>query len=203
MITIKGNKRNFLVFIIPILILIVLTIGLIYTRAPWSDESWLASSAVNLIRNGFMGNTNIIADGTWLEGINQYTFWQPPLYFLAEAAFLKVFDVGLFQVRFLNLFWALISIGAIYYILRKITNNKIIIFLSLLVLSVDKNFLEASSGGRMDLMAVSFSLISYAVYLNIREKNLSMAIFLGNLFVCLSGLTHGNGILGFCGLLFI
>lgn len=54
------------------------------TKMPWCDEAWFASSALNLVRHGFMGNTVFVNGGGWLH-LNQYTFWQPPMYFIAEA----------------------------------------------------------------------------------------------------------------------
>ncbi len=169
---------------------------------PWCDEAWFASSAVNLVRNGFMGNT-ILNDAAW-PGLSQYTFWQPPLYFLFEALIFKLFGIGLFQVRFINVFWGIIGMVAIYFSAKELfVNYRKLIIILLILIGTDIHYLRAASDGRMDMMSAALSFISFAIFLKLRKKNLYWAIFLSNIFVCLSGLTHPNGLLGLLVLIFL
>ncbi len=108
--------NNKWIILVPFVLYLILAIGRACTSMPWCDEAWFASSAVNLARNGFMGNTIFVEGATPWQAIGQYTFYQPPLYFLTEALPFKLFGVGLFQVRFISIFWGLIGLIAIYYL---------------------------------------------------------------------------------------
>ena len=188
--------KDIFIIIIPLIIFIILGTSLIFTNKPATDESWLASSAVNLVREGHMRNTNYITFGDWGPP------FFGPLHFFNEILVIKIFGAGLFTIRFLSLFWGLTGLVAIIFLLKKITDNKIIIALSLLLFSTDIFFLKSSSIARPDIMSATLSLIALAIYLNLREKNFILAVFLSNLFIFLSGMTHLNGILGFFALVF-
>lgn len=189
--------KDVFIIIIPLIIFIILGTSLVFTNKPVTDEAWVASSAVNLVREGHMRNTNYITYGDWGPPLFS------PLYFLYEILVIKIFGAGLFAIRFLSLFWGLVGLVAIIFLLKKITNNKIIIFLSLLLISTDIFFLKSSSMARPDIISASLTLTALAFYLNLREKKFILAVFLSNLFIFLSGATHLNGILGFFALVFL
>lgn len=201
-----GRKRAGwlrLVMLLPFVFYLVLSVGLVCTRRPWCDEAWFASSAVNLVRYGFMGNTCLVSQGIW-QNLDHYTYWQPPVYFLMEALVFKLYGIGLFQVRLISIFWGLVGLAAVSCLARKFfKGSRQMIFLSLLLVGTNFYYVRGAADGRMDMMAASLSLIGLAFYLVLREKNFGRAAFLGNLFVCLSGLTHPNGILGLFVLLFL
>jgi len=195
--------RHSLVMLLPFGLYLVLVAGLACTRRPWCDEAWFASSAVNLVRHGFMGNTCLVSQGIW-QNLDHYTYWQPPVYFLMEALIFKLFGTGLFQVRLISIFWGLAGLVAVYWLARELFNgSRRLIFLSLLLVGTNFYYLRGAADGRMDLTAASLSLIGLAFYLVLREKNFGQAVFWGNLFVCLSGLTHPNGVLGLFVLFFL
>jgi len=189
------------IILIPFCLYLILSIGRVLTNMPWCDESWFASSAVNLVRDGFMGNTNYIGVGTPWETLVKYTYWQPPVYFLTEVLTFKLFGIGIAQVRSISVFWGFMGLIAVYYLAKEVfSNNQKLIFLSLLLIGT-ANFY--ASDGRMDMMAATLSLIGFTLYINLRERNFNLSVLLGNVFVCLSGLTHPNGILGLLVLLFL
>lgn len=197
------------VILLPFALYLALAIGRSYTAFPWVDEGYFASPSVNLVRHGFMGTT-VCPAGTeigaagLMPGIQSHTYWLPPLYFLAEALTFRLFGIGLLQARFVSIFWGFVGLVAIYYLAKKLFNNdRKLVVLSVSLLAVDPFWLGNASLARMDMMAASLSLVALAGYLTLREKNLAWAIFWGNLFVCLSGLTHPNGLLGLLALIFI
>lgn len=182
-----------------------------YTRMPFVDEGWDASPAVNLVRHGFMGTT-IFPVGSvgyyWgphaFQGMEQHTYWLPPLYFLAEGLIFKLFGVGLFQLRLMSVFWGVVGLAAVYYLARWLfKNDRRLVLLSLILVGTDYFWIDAASLGRMDMMAVALSLVAFALYLNLRKRNLYWAILSSNLFICLSGLTHPTGVLGLLVLVFL
>jgi 4-amino-4-deoxy-L-arabinose transferase-like glycosyltransferase len=189
--------------IIPLIIFLFIGSLLIYTERPWVDEAILASSSINLVENGFLGVTNMITEGTKLEGLDEYTYWQPPFYYILEALVFKIFGIGIFQARFLSLFFGLIGLIAVYFILKKSIKINYIIFIGLLILSTDHYYLLSSSNARMDIISNSLTLCAIAVYLINRENRFKIAIILSNTFICLSGLTHPNGVIGFVSLIFL
>lgn len=192
--------NNKWIILVPFVLYLILAIGIACTRMPWCDEAWFASSAVNLVRNGFMGCTNLV----YSQSLDQYTYWQPPLYFLTEALTFKIFGVGLFQVRFISVFFGLIGLIAIYYMAKELfDNDRKLVLLSTMLVGTDLFYLIGASDGRMDMMAASLSLIGFSLYITLRKKHLHWAFFLSNLFICLSGLTHPNGLLGLLVLIFL
>jgi len=176
---------------------LVFGIGRALTNMPWCDEAWFASSSVNLVRHGFIGNTLMIDAGGPLESIKDHTYWQPPLYFLAEALVFKTFGVGLFQARLLSVFFGLIGLIAVFYICRKTSLQSPVMSLLVVVLvAVDYFYLNIASDARMDMMSASLAFLALAMYFCLRERNFSIALLISNTLVCLSGLSHPNGILG-------
>ena len=195
------QRRWFL--LIPLLIYAGLAVGRIATNAPWCDEAWFASSAVNLVRKGFMGNT-LLADETDFPRIHHYTYWLPPMYFVTEALTFGLAGVGLLQARLISLVWGLTGLLAVRSLSgRFFGGSRCLSFLSVVLVGTSFFYLESASDGRMDMMAASLSLIGFSVYLSLRTSNLPRAVLLGNVFVCLSGLTHPNGLLGLLVLLFM
>ncbi|RJQ28510.1 MAG: hypothetical protein C4589_06310 [Peptococcaceae bacterium] len=192
-----------LLMLLPFGFYLALAVGLACARRPWCDEAWFASSAVNLARHGFMGNTCLVSEGIW-QNLDHYTYWQPPVYFLMEALTFKLFGIGLLQVRLISIFWGLAGLAAVYCLAGKLFNgNRRVVFLSTLLVGTNFYYLRGAADGRMDLTAASLSLIGFTFYLVLREKNFGRAVFLGHLFVCLSGLVHPNGVLGLFVLLFL
>ena len=189
------------IIVVPFIVFVFLSVSLALTKMPWVDEAWFASSSVNLAQHGFLGNT-ILTDGDW-AGLAQYTYWQPPMFFLIEGLVFKIFGSGLIQARLLNVFWGLIALFAFYFLAKKFLSQKWAIGLAMFLLSADFYFISGSADGRMDIMAVALMLIAYDFYLYLRLKRLSWAIFSSAMAIVLSGLTHPNGIIGLAGWLFL
>jgi len=187
---------------IPFAVYLVLAIAHAYTVQPQAPEGELASSAVNLIRNGFMGCTIFADEGPYKE-LSSYTYWQPPLYFLALAAVFKVCGVGLLQTRLMSVAFGLLGLIAFYGLARHLFDKEPLwVLLATLLVATDL-FFVAGAIGRQDIMAVAFFFCGLTVYLTKREESLERALFWANGFVCLSGLSHPNGILAFLVLAFL
>jgi len=199
-----AKLKNSWVIIIPCLILIAITTILIFTNIPWSDEGWVAASSANLVNKGILANTICVSQETFKINYPMYLeLSQPPVYFLAQALVFKLFGIGLFQIRFLSLFWGIIGLIAIYLLLKKLIKDKLIIFISLILASTNLYYIRASSLARTDIMASSLSLVALAIFINLREKKFTFAVILSNIFICLSGLTHPVGVAGLVALIFL
>ncbi|MCX6646556.1 MAG: glycosyltransferase family 39 protein [bacterium] len=186
-------------FIAVIFILIVS--ATIFTKQPYVDEGWFYSPAYNLVEHGFMGTSIKETAGYPWTKIDQLTYWQPPVDFLMQAGWYSIFGTGLFSMRYLSAVFALICLISIFSIVRKVTGNYWMALLAMFLASIDLNFIDAASDGRMDMMSTAFAFAAFAVYLNERDKNISRAMLIGHSLVVLSGLTHPDGILALFGMI--
>lgn len=193
----------------PRLALIVLALYLVLaltsaaSKAPWVDEGWFASPAYNLITHGHMATHVLEPAGTWLEGIDHYTYWIMPADILAQAAWYKVFGFNLFTMRALSVAWGLFALAALYWVVRHLTNDARLAALAAALLALDYGFVQFTSSGRMDAICVATGLAGLAAYLSLRRRSLVAAVLASQAFVALSGLTHPLGLLPFLGLLYL
>ena len=186
-------------FLLIILVYVTISISVSLTKMPSSDEAWFASPAINLVREGRMGVTVKEATGTlWLR-MDEHTYWQPPMHFLAQAAWYRIFGVGLLSGRFLSTLWGILALVSVFFILKILTKSEFTALLGALLLAVDHHFINSATDIRMDMMCVAFALAGYASYLLLREKNLSAAMLIGNTGIAISGFTHPHGIVHFVG----
>lgn len=189
-----------ILFAVILVIFLLLASATIFTKQPYVDEGWFYSPAYNLVEHGHMGTTIKETEGYPWTDMDRYTYWQPPVHFLMQAGWYILFGKGLFSMRFLSAFFGLICLISIFSIVRKLTGNYWMALLAMFLASIDANFIDAASDGRMDMMSAGFAFAAFAFYLNDREKNIGRAMFVGHLLVVLSGLTHPNGILALFGM---
>jgi 4-amino-4-deoxy-L-arabinose transferase-like glycosyltransferase len=199
----RKNARR-LVLVAIVLVYLALAVGSALTKRPWSDEAWFANPAWNLATRGFMGTTVLRTGEAWLRGIERHTYWVMPLGLLTEAAWYKLFGFSLFKTRLLETAWGLVALLAWYVFIKKLTNDVRLALLTAALLAIDYVFVSAASFGRMDMMSAALGLCAYAAYMSLRERNLTLAIFVSQTLTCLSGMTHPHGgTLTFLGLLFV
>jgi hypothetical protein len=179
----------------------VMALAVSWNRPPSFDEGWFASPPYNLIHHGFMGTTTIDPRGLFLRSelthINQRTYWVLPLNLVTQAALYSVAGFGLFQMRLLSMAWCLLGIVSIYFWTLRLTGDRLAALLAGLFVAQDNVVLARSVDSRMDWMCLGLGLIAQAAYLYWREKNLSKAVLVSNIAMCLSGLTHPNAIIMF------
>ena len=173
------------------------------TKQPWHDEAWFACPAYNLAYHGHMGTTIKETAGVQWTRIDEHTYWLPPLHFLAQAGWYRIFGFSLFSMRLLSVFFGLIALFSIMAIVNILTDNKSAAILAMGLTSIDFIFINSAADGRMDMMCMALIFASFASYLALRKKNLPLAILAGHTLVVLGGLTHPNGILALFGMIFL
>ena len=94
------------------------------TQQPWCDEAWNSSLALSLITRGFMGTPVLETAGTWLTGIDRYTYWIMPLYPIGQAAWYEIFGFGVLPMRIYSMFWGVVALGAWFVIMRRISSRQ-------------------------------------------------------------------------------
>lgn len=172
------------------------------TGAPWWDEAWFASPALNLMTKGFMG-TSVLDPSGWLKGVDQYTYWVMPLYLVTLAGWFKIVGYGLLSMRLLSALWGLVALSSWFFIMKALSRDKKVALLTLAFIALDYNFIMMASVGRMDMMGAALGYAAFAVYLSFRRRNFALAFVGGNALVAASAFTHPNGVFAFIGLFFL
>ncbi|HLM62238.1 MAG TPA: glycosyltransferase family 39 protein, partial [Pyrinomonadaceae bacterium] len=139
-----------------------LAIGAAATKSPWCDEAWFASPAFNLSTRGFMGTTVLESSGTWLEGIDEYTYWIPPAYVLAQSGWYEVFGFSLLSMRSLSAAFGLLALFSWFFFVKDITGEVETAILALVVIALDYCFIMTASVGRMDMMSAALNIAAFA-----------------------------------------
>lgn len=169
------------------------------SEEPFIDEGWLASPAYNLAFHGFMGTTVLEPTGSWLnselKGIHEYTYWVMPLHLLAQAAWYRIFGFGLVQMRLLSAVWGAIALGALYFIVERLTRNSFAASLAVLLSAFDFTFIWSAADGRMDTMCLGLGFAGLAAYLLLREESFFYSLIAGNGLMAASIFTHPNGVI--------
>ena len=186
-----------------VLLFLVLAVGSSLTNRPQIDEGMFASPAINLANEGFLGTTVLETEHSPLTRIEQRTYWVMPLFLLNVAAAFKTLGMSLFTMRLVSVFWGIILLAAWYFIVLKLSDNRNIAALGLLLIAGNYTILDTASLGRMDIMSAALGFSALAIYLYWREKDLFRAVLFSQCLVVLAGLTHPNALLAFFGLLFL
>ncbi len=187
-----------------IVVYLALAIGRTVTDSPGCDEGWFASPALNLATKGHMGTTVIEESNLAMTtGIHQYTYWIMPLNVLTQAAWYKAFGFGLFSMRSISIVCGLLALAAWLSIMQSLSGEKKVTLLAFALIALDFAFIRSASTGRMDMMSAALNFTAFAAYLQLRDRNFTLAILVSQSLVVASGLTHPNGFLGFIGLAFL
>ncbi len=171
----------------------LVTLPLLLRYPPvWPDEALFASPSDSLARGSGMG-TPVLAG--FIPGMDRYTFWLPPGYFLALAALFRIFH-PVNQVLVMRLFsWALGAalLGICWHILRRISPRSGMVWLSLLLLATHATLIRAANLGRMDMLTLVCGTASVALYLEFLEREGSRWAAGAGFFAGLAFLCHPAG----------
>ena len=99
------SPRQRLIALAIVAVYLSTTLALAFTERPQSDEAIYANPGYNLLDSGKMGITLYPLPDFLPLSTAQRTYIQPPLYFVATAALFRIVGFGLFQVRFLSIFF--------------------------------------------------------------------------------------------------
>lgn len=182
---------------------LVLAFGSALTKSPEIDEGFFANPAFNLATRGFMGTSVLESEGSTLKGIRERTYWIPPLHLVLQAGWYKLVGFGLVQMRAVSIMWGLVALLAWFLIMRQLSGERAMGFLTAGLLALDYTFISVASLGRMDMMCAALGFAGLAAYVALRERNLRAAVVASHALVVLSGMTHPNGIIHLAGLVLV
>ena len=162
----------------------------------WGDEAWFSNPAYTLATLGILGTTMKAG------GIANYTYWQPPVYFLLLAASFKLFGFGLIQARMVSVFLGFFTVLFTYLLGKRLYNKRIGLLASLLLIA-NPLFFYTSRQVRMDIAVVCFTLIAlYYIYIALKDSK-PVFYFISSLFAMLALLSHPNGLMGIIAIVLI
>ena len=195
-----SHPRLFRVFAAVTVVVYLLSAGAeARTKCPWWDEGSLARPAYNLAFNGFLGDPLTDSVRNFREplpsGLGKYMYWMPPLYFLALAGWFKLLGFSLFVARSLSIVWGLVLLGSWYSIVKSLTAHRGVALLCTALIAADYSVLISCTNVRADAMSAALGCAGLALYLRLRGRNLSHAVFAGAGLAAASLLTHPLGLI--------
>jgi 4-amino-4-deoxy-L-arabinose transferase-like glycosyltransferase len=173
----------------------VFALMLAASDVPWSNEAWAAIPALNLAQHGYMGNTVLASNGTWLAGIERHTYWMMPMHLLAQAGWYKLIGFSLMRQRLLSVLFGLVGLCAWLIISLRLSGNAATALLSVLIIGFERNFWNSAANGRMDMMAAGLGSAAIASYLLVAAKKPTKALLIGHSLAAAAILTHPCGVL--------
>lgn len=170
---------------------IALSAGTAHSLRPWVDEGWHGAPAWSLAFRGYMGTPCYVEPG--LKDIDRYTYWIMPVYPVLQAGWYRVAGFSLESMRALSILCVLTGLLCWTMVFRRLTGDGAGALLFMALMACDYISLTAAGTGRPDAMSFAFQAAAFATYLHWREKDLRLAIFVSQMLVVASGLTHPNG----------
>jgi Dolichyl-phosphate-mannose-protein mannosyltransferase len=185
-----------------VLVFLALAVGTALTSRPITDEGLFADPAYTLATRGYMGSP-ALRDNIHLLHIEQRTYWIFPLDPLMQAAWYRLFGPGLLAMRSLSICFGLLGLGALFAFVERLSRDSRIAAVAVGLTALDYLYIYGSASGRMDVICAALGYAGLASYMALRERNLVLAVFLGQSMIVASGTTHPNGFLYFMGLLLL
>lgn len=185
-----------------ILIFLALTVATALTSRPITDEGLFADPAYMLATHGYMGSP-ALRENTHLLRISEHTYWIFPLDPVMQAAWYKIFGVGLFSMRSMSICFGLLGLAALFLLVERLARDPRIAALATALTAVDYLYIYGSASGRMDIICAGLGYAGLAAFVLLRERSFAAAVLVSQTLVVASGITHPNGFLYFMGLAFL
>jgi hypothetical protein len=186
-----------------IAIYLVLTVGVMFTTLPESDEAAYANPGYNLAFNGHMGMTIFELRGYMPASSAERCYWQPPLYFVLTAGWFKLLGFSAVKMRILSILFGLLTLWSWYVLTRHLTNSVPLALFVQAFISTDFFFLTRAAHGRMELVCIGLGSAGLALYVAWRRTRPIAAVFWGNALVVAAVLTHPVGMAWLLGMLIL
>lgn len=181
------------IYIALIVLFVLLAAGLTLRKQPDTDEGWFFSPIHNYLTNGTTGTTIMDASGQPWSGVEKYTYWQVPFWFVAEAAWMKIFGLSLAAMRSLSIVAGLVCVLLWISFFRLLRFESSVVTIAAVILMCDYVVVTRSAIGRMDMLSAAFCAGALTAYLKWREDRFTLAIFLCQSCLALSLLSHPMG----------
>jgi 4-amino-4-deoxy-L-arabinose transferase-like glycosyltransferase len=187
----KLIENDKLIIILSIIFIILYSINLDKFPIIFNDENWFSNPAYMLILKGNLGTTLMYG----FYNMQNFTYWQPPLYLLLLSLSFKTLGFGILQGRIVSLLLGLTSMIFTYALGKELYNKQVGIIASAL-LTFNILFFFVSRDIRMEIAVLCFTLIAiYLIILALKKSN-KKYYFLSGIVSMLAFLSHPNGLIG-------
>jgi 4-amino-4-deoxy-L-arabinose transferase-like glycosyltransferase len=161
-----------------------------YNPMPWPDEALFADVSRQLILHGKLA---LPALQGLLPGLDQRMYLMPPVYFLSVALMFLSFGVSQVAMRALSLVTALLILLVMTRISPRHKSSPILMVVPSILLCFDCVFMRGATIGRMEMLAMLFSLSALALFESLRQSSSLRRAAACGLLAGLAGLTHPIG----------
>jgi hypothetical protein len=192
-----SKHLNFLIIGAAFVGYVILAVELARVRPPNFDDGNFGNAAAIFASKGFLAMP--MKNNVWLPGLDEHLYANMPLYFLGLGAWFKAFGVDIVTMRLFSVIWGAIALAAWYLIVRRLTPNRGIALLSLVLIGLNYDYADLTAD-RYDIMCAALNALGLAAYLYLRERHFDLALAVANALVAASFLTHPYGFMGFLGL---
>ena len=127
------------------------------------------------------------------DGVQTRTYWQPPVYFVLQAAWMKVMGLNLFAMRSLSVIAGIVALLLWRSVGRSLGLDRRVLVLAAVFFATDYTIIYSAANARMDMLSATFGVAALAIYTRLREMRFDAAIFWSQSALVLSGLTHPVG----------
>ena len=197
--TLPKISRNRLLALAALLVFVALSIGYSYARSPWWDEGLFTDVALNFRNAGHLGSPTLDPDGyRHFPAVQEYTYWQFPLYFISLGTWLHVVPPTALGVRLFSVAFGLLYILSWFVFIRSVTRNESLALLVGSVVALDYACVSAASDGRMDMMCAALGQAALAAYVSLRARNWNFAIAIAAFFGAAAFFSHPMGLIANC-----
>lgn len=161
----------------------------------WPDESFIADSAMNILKENRNGTDLLKAT---LPGAENFGWGYPPLFFHTTAIWFKIFGFSIYNQRLFSLFLGQIFLISFFILGSKLVDtprkNKIgLILLASItgLLATDEAYIKAIHIGRPEIQVLVFGFSSLYFYVKSLDKKAgNIPSLLTGFFISLAFLSH-------------
>jgi len=203
------RRRVFLAAILIVMLYLALAGGFALTKRPWCDEACFANPGVDLITRGKFGYTEFDPTGNgiqvgWLyPNVHERAYFLMPFDPVLQAVWYKFFGIHVFTMRSLHILLGMLALLAWGVMVHRLGGATSAALLAMLLIALDRGFLQAASDGRADMASAAFAAIGLGGYAALRERRLGWAILAANAGLAAAGMCHPNGAIAAVGWIYL
>lgn len=165
-----------------------------------------SSAAHDLAVENKLGTTVLRehANGIYLPGIQERTYWVLPGFLVGQGLWYKVFPSTIFWTRVFTITWLpMLFSGVFFYLSKLFPDSREAPWLALLLLAGNFIIIDNAGFARPEIPCGALGIAAMAAYVQWRDRHFYRALFAANFLVALSGLMHPNGIFHWIGLVML
>ena len=140
---------------------------LVYSPIPWFDEETYANITESFLKNGrFYEEARNISWAT-----SKLDLAYGPVYFMLQGLVTTIFGFSQFTFRMTNLMCGLGCLFLLYKVCRQLKFSDGVTLLAMLLIAFDPQFNQFLHSGRMDFVALFFSLSGYLLFMQMKDAD--------------------------------